>query len=72
MAMSEAGIQMMRMSLSSMPRPPSRSALMTAAVAADTGLPVMPSEAATAATLSGLSGRILLLVAISEMMGSSE
>ena len=72
MAMSDAGMQMRRMSFSSMPRPPSRSVLMTAAVAAETGLPVMPSEAAIAATLIGRSGRILLLVAISEMMGSKE
>ena len=55
-----------------MPAPPNRSVLMTAAVAADTGLPVMPSEAAMVATLSGRSGRILELVAISEMMGRRE
>ena len=40
-----------------------------AAVAADTGEPVMPSEAAMAATLSGRSGRILAFREISEMMG---
>ena len=72
MAMSEAGIQTSRMSFSSMPFPPSRSVLMTAAVAADIGLPVIPKEAAIVATVMGRSGRILLLVAISEIMGSSE
>ena len=45
---------------------------MTAAVAADMGLPVMPSEAAIVATVMGRSGRILLSRAISEMMGKSE
>jgi len=70
--MSEAGMQTSRMSFSSMPLPPSRSVLMTAAVAADMGLPVMPSEAAIVATVMGRSGRILLSLAISEMMGSSE
>ena len=45
---------------------------MMAAVAAETGQPVMPSEAAMVATLSGRSGRIFELVAISEMMGRSE
>ena len=82
MAMSEAGIQTSRMSFSSMPFPPmsfssmpfppSRSVLMTAAVAADIGLPVIPKEAAMVATVIGRSGRILLLVAISEIMGNSE
>ncbi len=43
-----------------------------AAVAAETGLPVMPSDAAIVATLIGRSGRILLLVAISEMIGNKE
>ena len=70
--MSEAGIQTSRMSFSSMPFPPSRSVLMTAAVAADIGLPVIPKDAAMVATVMGRSGRILLLVAISEIMGSSE
>ena len=70
--MSDAGIHTIRMCFSSMPAPPSRSVLMTAAVAADTGLPVMPSEAAMVDTLSGRSGRIFELVAISEMMGRSE
>ena len=45
---------------------------MTAAVAADTGLPVMPNDAEMVATLNGRSGRILELVAISEMIGRSE
>ena len=72
MATSEAGMQTMRMCFNSMPAPPNRSVLMTAAVAAETGLPVMPSEAAMVATLSGRSGRILELVAISEMMGRRE
>ena len=35
-------------------------------------IPVMPSDAAMVDTLSGRSGRILELVAISEMMGRSE
>ena len=43
-----------------------------AAVAADIGLPVMPSEAEMVATVMGRSGRILFFLAISEMMGSSE
>ena len=71
-AMNEAGMQTSRMSFSSMPLPPNRSVLMTAAVAADMGLPVMPSEAAIVATVMGRSGRILLSRAISEMMGKSE
>ena len=72
MAISEAGIQTSRMSFSSMPCPPRRSVLMTAAVAADIGLPVIPNEAAMVATVIGRSGRILLFVAISEIMGNSE
>ena len=53
-----------------MPLAPSSSCERMAAVAADTGEPVMPSEAEMVATLSGRSGRTLALVAISEMMGS--
>ncbi len=45
---------------------------MTAAVAAETGLPVMPNDADMVATLNGRSGRIFELVAISEMIGRSE
>lgn len=41
-----------------------------AAVAADTGEPVHPSDAAMVETLSGRSGRTFPLRAISEMMGS--
>ena len=72
MAMKEAGIQTRSMVPSSTPLQPSKSVLMMAAVAADTGLPVIPKEAAMVATLRGRSGRILELVAISEMIGSSE
>jgi hypothetical protein len=43
-----------------------------AAIAADTGEQVIPREADMVDTLSGLSGRILDLVAISEMMGRRE
>ena len=68
----EAGMQISITSLSSTPAPPKRSVEMMAAVAADTGLPVMPSEAAMAETLIGRSGRIFELVAISDMMGSKE
>ena len=46
--------------------------LMMAAVAAETGLPVMPNEAAMVATVMGRSGRIFEFLAISEMIGSSE
>ena len=56
----------------SMPFNPRISVLMMAAVAALTGLPVMPSDAAMTLTLNGLSGLILFAYAISEMMGSSE
>ena len=45
---------------------------MIAAVAALTGLPVMPSEAAIVATLMGRSGRIFWFVAISDIIGNSE
>ena len=50
----------------------SESVLIMAAVAADTGLPVMPSEAAIVATLNGRSGLIFEFVAISEIIGNSE
>ena len=55
-----------------MPFPPSSSVEMTAAVAADIGLLVMPSEAAMVATVIGRSGRIFEFFEISAMMGSSE
>ena len=55
-----------------MQRPPSKSVLIMDAVAAETVLPVIHSEAAMAATLNGRSGRILEFLAISEMIGSSE
>ena len=71
MATSDAGMHTTRMCFSSMPVPPRRSELMAAAVAADTGLPVMPSDAEMVDTLSGRSGRIFELAAISEMMGRS-
>ena len=71
-AISEAGIQIIITSFSSTPAPPSKSVLIMAAVAADTGLPVMPSEAAIVATLNGRSGLIFEFVAISEMIGNSE
>ena len=45
---------------------------MTAAVAADIGEPVMPSEAAIVATDIGRSGRIFEFLAISAIIGSSE
>ena len=72
MAISDAGTQIINISFSSIPFPPSKSAEIMAAVAAETGLPVMPNEAAIAATLNGRSGRIFELVAISEIIGSSE
>ena len=71
-AIRDAGMQTSMISLSSMPFPPSRSVLMMAAVAAETGEPVMPKEAAMVATLSGRSGQILEFVAISEIIRSSE
>ena len=57
---------------SSIPLAPSRSWLISAAVAALTGLQVIPSEAAITLRLSGRSGRILLVCATSEMIGSRE
>ena len=72
MATSEAGTQTIRIVPSSTPAPPKRSWEMMAAVAAETGEPVMPSEAEMTAKLKGHSGRILLAWAISLMMGSSE
>ena len=70
--MNEAGIHTNMISFNSMPCPPNRSVEMTAAVAADIGLPVMPNEAAIVDTVMGRSGRIFELLAISAMMGSSE
>ena len=55
-----------------MPCPPSKSVEITAAVAADIGEPVIPSEAAIVATVMGRSGRILEFLAISEIIGNSE
>ena len=69
MATSEAGTQTIRIVPSSTPAPPKRSWEM---MAAETGEPVMPSEAEMTAKLKGRSGRILLAWAISLMMGSSE
>ena len=68
--MMEAGMVMTRISVMPMPLSPSSSLERMAAVAADTGDPVHPSEAAIVATLSGRSGRTFSLRAISEMMGS--
>ena len=72
MAISEEGMVMSSTSFSPMPFPPSSSVEMTAAVAADIGLLVMPSEAAMVATVIGRSGRIFEFFEISAMMGSSE
>ena len=72
MAMSDAGMQIISTSFSSIPLQPSKSVEIIAAVAAETGLPVMPNEAAIVATLIGRSGLIFELVAISEIIGSSE
>ena len=55
-----------------MPLAPNRSEEIMAAVAADTGLPVIPNEAAMVATLNGRSGRIFVSFAISAIIGKSE
>jgi len=65
-------MQMMRTSASPIPFAPSNSEEMTAAVAADIGLPVIPSEAAIVDTDRGRSGRIPEFLEISAMMGISE
>ena len=59
------------MSYIPMPLLPNISSDKMAAVAADTGEPVQPSDADMVATLRGRSGRTLSLRAISEMIGSS-
>ena len=71
MAMREAGTVTIRTSSRLMPLPPSSVSEMMAAVAADTGDPVQPSDAAMVAMLNGRSGRTFSLRAISEMIGSS-
>ena len=55
-----------------MPLAPNKSEEIMAAVAADTGLPVIPNEAAIVATLNGRSGRILVSFAISAIIGKRE
>ena len=64
---------MVTISISVIPMPlsPNSSLERMAAVAADTGEPVQPSEAAIVATLIGRSGLTFSLRAISEMMGNS-
>ena len=61
----------MRMSSMPMPYSPNIDWERMAAVAADTGEPVMPNDAETVATLNGRSGRTWSLRAISAMMGSN-
>ena len=70
MAIILAGRQTIRMVPNSIPCPPSRSEEIMAAMAADTGLLVMPNEAAMTERLIGRSGRVLLAWAISLMIGS--
>ena len=71
MAMMEAGTVTIMTSIKPMPLAPSISSEMIAAVAADTGDPVQPSDAAMVAMLNGRSGRTFSLRAISEMIGSN-
>ena len=71
MAMKEAGMVIAIISVMPMPLPPNNASDKIAAVAADTGEPVHPSDAAIVATLNGRSGRTLFLRAISEMIGRS-
>ena len=54
-----AGIQTIRTVPNSIPLAPNISWEIRAAVAAETGLPVIPNEADTVARLTGRSGRIL-------------
>ena len=70
MAMREAGMVIAMISVIPIPLSPNNISDTIAAVAADTGEPVHPNDAAIVATLRGRSGRTLSLRAISEMIGS--